>query len=102
MSFGRTHQISDIVLRSSYGLSPHEAPLATGGEQGTSLEPRPLHWLWSILLSCELEQLPLLTLQPPCPLRVAMMHQPCDHAGQWPARKVEGTIRLTSTPKCTT
>ena len=100
MSFGRTHQISDVVFRSSHGLSLHEAPLATGGEQGTPLEPRPLHWLWSILLSCELEQLPLLVLQLPYPLRVAMTHQLCDHAGQWSARKVEGTIRLTLITQC--
>ncbi len=79
-----------------------ETPLATGGEQGTPLNLDLSRWPWSILLSCELEQLPLLTLQLLYPLRVVMAHQPCDHAGQWSARKVEGTIGLTSTTKYTT
>ena len=55
------------------------------------LEPRPSHWPWSILLSCELERLPY-------PLRVVMAHQSCDHVGQWPARKVEGTMVLLQLP----
>jgi hypothetical protein len=57
-----------------------------------NLDPRPLYWIWSMLLSRELEQLRLRNLQRPYLLRVAMAHRSCGHAGQWPACKVEGTF----------